>query len=727
MGEVVSQTDAKGHQTSFGYDLLSRLTSRIEHDATGNVQNSWTWGNDAAKHNIGRLESMAAPGYSEGYEYDVHGRPIKRTINTGIGHVFDYTYNNFGALATLTYPTTTASPRFALSYEYQNGMLKYVKDANAPTTVFWTANDTDANGSIINETRGASLQTLSGFDAVTGLPDFIQSGAGGAIQNLEYTYDGVGNLTDREDVRASQAEHFTYDNLHRLTGIAGPDTGSVSYDARGNILSRSGNVSAGNSATIEWHSDGLAKKVTGPAGFSSEFFYGPDGQRWKQTASYGTGTDEETIYIGGLLEKVTRNGVITWKHYVAGGSGVAALQLRGSTNSLYYLTTDHLGSIDSLTTGGTTTNLSYGAFAQRRNATALSGNPTSGEWTAITNTTRHGYTLHEMLDNLNLIHMNGRVYDQLAGQFVSPDPFIDGPGSTQGWNRYAYVHNSPLSFVDPSGFASDTPDSQPKDGGSLVYNFVSAGFGMNVSSFQWLGSNAPLPLAFSSGTGWGSGSGAPQSPQYTVDANPNASISPNSGGNSTTPWQLGVQWLTGNGPRVQYFSDGDPLTQLLQQHSHIQDVRLLIANNIATGGSLSGRKNYYVGGVDGVGKYLKDYSTLLTFGQTGNLAVTYLGSYQLDYAVTGVLSDGTATVQFHVYNPSRISSATHPPIIGYTPWWEQNVAAPLNSFFQTGPLSKLSSILTGRRSSGGGHDRETTHSDEHPVPAYATWCLQRAN
>jgi hypothetical protein len=126
---------------------------------------------------------------------------------------------------------------------------------------------------------------------------------------------------------------------------------------------------------------------------------------------------------------------------------------------------------------------------------------------------------------------------------------------------------------------------------------------------------------------------------------------------------------------------------LLQQHSHIQDTRALIANQIAAGGALQGRNDYYVGGVDGVGKYLNDYSTLLTFGQTGNLAVTYLGSYRLNFAVTGVLENGTATVRFNVYNSSRISSATHPPIIGYTEWWDRNIAAPLNNFFQTGPLS----------------------------------------
>ena len=48
--------------------------------------------------------------------------------------------------------------------------------------------------------------------------------------------------------------------------------------------------------------------------------------------------------------------------------------------------------------------------------------------------------------------MGGRVYDPEIGRFLSPDPFVQYPGSAQGMNRYAYVGNNPLSFTDPSGY-----------------------------------------------------------------------------------------------------------------------------------------------------------------------------------------------------------------------------------------------------------------------------------
>jgi RHS repeat-associated protein len=68
-----------------------------------------------------------------------------------------------------------------------------------------------------------------------------------------------------------------------------------------------------------------------------------------------------------------------------------------------------------------------------------------------------------MLDNLTLVHMNGRVYDPVVGRFISADPFIGSQLNTQGFNRYSYVKNSPLSLIDPSGFRDKQMRTQLKD------------------------------------------------------------------------------------------------------------------------------------------------------------------------------------------------------------------------------------------------------------------------
>ena len=48
--------------------------------------------------------------------------------------------------------------------------------------------------------------------------------------------------------------------------------------------------------------------------------------------------------------------------------------------------------------------------------------------------------------------MNGRIYDPTLGRFLQADPFIQAPGNSQSYNRYAYVLNNPLSYTDPSGY-----------------------------------------------------------------------------------------------------------------------------------------------------------------------------------------------------------------------------------------------------------------------------------
>jgi uncharacterized protein RhaS with RHS repeats len=53
--------------------------------------------------------------------------------------------------------------------------------------------------------------------------------------------------------------------------------------------------------------------------------------------------------------------------------------------------------------------------------------------------------------------MKGRLYDPRMGRFITPDPFVTDPFSAQGLNRYAYVQNNPLSYVDPTGFQDIYP------------------------------------------------------------------------------------------------------------------------------------------------------------------------------------------------------------------------------------------------------------------------------
>ncbi|MCS7063721.1 MAG: hypothetical protein NZM04_06730, partial [Methylacidiphilales bacterium] len=90
---------------------------------------------------------------------------------------------------------------------------------------------------------------------------------------------------------------------------------------------------------------------------------------------------------------------------------------------------------------------SYDAWGKRRNPDTWAHSTDD-----VIGTTARGFTSHEMLDEVNLIHMNGRVYDPLLGRFNTPDPYLQEPGNSQNYARYSYVLNNPLSLTDPSGY-----------------------------------------------------------------------------------------------------------------------------------------------------------------------------------------------------------------------------------------------------------------------------------
>jgi len=65
------------------------------------------------------------------------------------------------------------------------------------------------------------------------------------------------------------------------------------------------------------------------------------------------------------------------------------------------------------------------------------------------------YTGHER-DGVNGIdYMFKRYYSQHLARFLSTDPMGGKIGSSQSWNRYLYIQNSPINGIDPDGCKID--------------------------------------------------------------------------------------------------------------------------------------------------------------------------------------------------------------------------------------------------------------------------------
>lgn len=127
-----------------------------------------------------------------------------------------------------------------------------------------------------------------------------------------------------------------------------------------------------------------------------------------------------------------------------------AVKKNNDLHQLFYIETDHLGSIISLfdEAGQEVYSQTFDAWGRERNPQTwdyTSNSTTKPEWLI------RGYTGHEHLTEFGLINMNGRMYDPILGRMLSPDNYVQDPSSTQSYNRYSYCWNNPLKYTDPDG------------------------------------------------------------------------------------------------------------------------------------------------------------------------------------------------------------------------------------------------------------------------------------
>jgi RHS repeat-associated protein len=500
LGMTATQTDAAGQMTCFGYDTLGRQNKRVDKaSATCTGTATQVWAYDSKPNGKGLLASLTgintdASSYSEQYNYNTYSLPT--TISTSFGgatYTVTQHYDAFTRPLGVTYPTG-----FVVANRYNDyGHMAAIKDSTG--TAVWTANTADALGNLKQYILGNGVVTDSTYNPNTGRIASINATKGSVvIENQSYVFDSLGNLTSRTDTKNSIVQSFCYDGLNRLkaarfNGCSSSANDNI-YDALGNLTTKDGlagtllygtqganvagphAVTAANGWSYQYDANGNLKqatkvgdttktvdyspfntptKITQGSKFS-ELVYGPNQSRIKHSDSNG----RVTKYVGGLYEEVTSGGITQKLHYIG---GIALFVQKPGVNRHEYLHRDHIGSIVAITgdTVNTSTDvqwLSNGAWGERRMA----------QWngpldpTLIPSSTAHGFTDHEHLDAVGLIHMNGRVYDPELGRFLSADPFVQAPYNSQSYNRYAYVFNNPLSFTDPTGYQASTEDLEQK-------------------------------------------------------------------------------------------------------------------------------------------------------------------------------------------------------------------------------------------------------------------------
>ncbi len=455
-------------------DKLGSLRLEEHRDGTGALINRKRYAYDELSRPVLELMNYDGKWYYTGLTYDAYSR-VKKT------------HRCWKPKGKEDENLTPEWNRFTtVNFYNERGALLEVRDTDNHTWWAADASDYDQYGRLTGYEYGNGLVTTNGFNPLTGrlTASGIISSSQFPVSDYQFGYDRLGNLTSRSHERTSGtlSETCTYDSLNRLVSTINAATNTTTlYDSLGNITARSdvgtylygtrphavSSVSSASSVvnysydlngnilsrkrdgveefTAEWTSFNKPSKITSDEN-KSEFEYSVDGRRTRQLIIDGTNVSKKVYATPAyemkeVLTNPTETNQTAWvwemdfcRIYVDTPAGKIGIYQHtpdsSSTNnpatvSRSYIHKDHLGSV--IATSDSSANITYylyDAWGNRRDP---------DDWFAIstfnasTLSTDRGFTGHEMLGHLDLIHMNGRIYDPVIGRMISPDPLIPGP------------------------------------------------------------------------------------------------------------------------------------------------------------------------------------------------------------------------------------------------------------------------------------------------------------
>ncbi|MFL0810700.1 MAG: FG-GAP-like repeat-containing protein [Agarilytica sp.] len=491
LGLLVSETDANQITTYYEYDELDRVITRTD-DFGGATELSHSWVYDNKPNGTGSLGSVVGYDsegntYKEEYQYNSDGYQDEYSVEiAGVSYTTATHYDDLNRVKGITYPSG-----FTYQNEYNSyGYLDRVEKLDG--SMLWQLSALDALGNHTQYSYGNGVTTNQSFVPESGFVETITaSGNGFTVMNHQYGFSPLGNLEFRTDHRFGITESFCYDNMNRLTaarfnGCSNVDS-DFAYDDLGNITEKDGisdyaygsgrphAVSQFGGSQYEYDSSGQMISGGGKTISYTTFgkpSYMSKGNNWtavtydanKNRINRSDSSGRNTTYIGLGGYEINRDSAGTQLvHYI--GDFAKYVIETGSINDdfLVYMHRDHIGSIVA-ESGEYSSQVQFSsewqgfsAWGERLSQT-WNGNELGESFVPMIHS--RGFTDHEHLDGVGLIHMNGRVYDPELGRFLTPDPFVQAPNNTQSYNRYTYVFNNPLSFVDPSGYNAENLEVQ---------------------------------------------------------------------------------------------------------------------------------------------------------------------------------------------------------------------------------------------------------------------------
>jgi RHS repeat-associated protein len=459
--------------------------------ATGKLTNvgSSTWRTVVLSQTYDSMVVVAAPNYEGG------DAPAVVRVRNAAGNSFQVRVQN---------PSDQPLSGYTVHYlVVEEGVYTQAQHGVKMEAVKYTSTRTDRAGSWIAESR--SYQQSYAQPVVLGQvmtandPDWSVFWARGSVQGnpptSSYLFTGKHVGADTDTTRANETIGYLVieSGSGSIGGVAyvagvGPDS------VRGVDDSPPFNYTIGGPSTAEIALVSAAAMDGGDGGWPVLYGSAP-----VSASQLGLAFDEDQIRdaernhtheeVPYLVFSGSRTlpppGVEVKKYYYVAGLRVAMRVDDGSTENLFYLHGDHLGSTSLVVTGN---DMWAGALlveAGREWSRQLFTPYGEIRWSRGVSPTDLQFTGQRREASLGLYDFGARFYDPYLGRFISPDTIVPEPGNPQSFNRYSYVYNNPLRYVDPEGHFAILPLLVTGAVGALVGATVDVAKQLLVDQKDW--------------------------------------------------------------------------------------------------------------------------------------------------------------------------------------------------------------------------------------------------
>lgn len=314
------------------------------------------------------------------------------------------------------------------SSENSNIVYDYFPDGKIKSVTFPKLND------------GTFLKSEYSYDKINRLRNVTNLKGTQKISNYAYQYDKNGNIKAITDDFGTTI--YNYDQLNRLSEVIKPNGEKeyYTYDVRGNRKTLKDDNNILNNSKVEYRYNEYNQLLESIDQYGNKtiFQYDPSGLRLRKKLHDGQVTNYNYSTEGKLiLETNVSNSPKA--EYVWGHNKVLVKKDRTNNNDYYYLYNGH-GDVVQIVdkNGNVVNNYAYDEWGNILNQSE-----------GVSNSFKYA---GEVFDpETGLYYLKSRYYDPSTGRFINKDTYEGDITNPLSLNLYTYVHNNPLSNVDPTG------------------------------------------------------------------------------------------------------------------------------------------------------------------------------------------------------------------------------------------------------------------------------------